>query len=328
MAGNDETPTSNPFLDSIMMDSQPPMSHVDMASQIFRSFPIDPNSHQTTPLTSPIPVTPIPRAGYHSLSSTSPFIPMAPLPTNRTPTNPFIPLAPIPSSRPFTPPYIPLAPIARTSSFNGNASIAVIPTPTPSSNPQTNPPPATLAKKSKAPKVATKKPLREWTIQELLILIAAKRKEWDEVITGTSTQAKMKGRNHKWQTIAKYVKEMGVTDPIRDSTSCKKRWEKLQSDWKKIYDWEKTTPSGNPSWFDMEKDERREAQLPLSFQEELYEPIREWLPSREEVDPKEAVIMDAGRVNSQPDHVINLGELRLENMPSLISLAFVLILTE
>lgn len=69
--------------------------------------------------------------------------------------------------------------------------------------------------------------------------------------------------------------------------------------WKKVYDWERNIPSGHVSYFEMTRQERKKNSLPLDFSEQLFLEMVEWLPEKEEVEPKDGVLMDTITINQQ-----------------------------
>lgn len=151
---------------------------------------------------------------------------------------------------------------------------------------------------STVPVVSRKKPvLRDWSMREMKVLIAAKQFEHESVDFGGSMQVKMTSKKSKWEAIASFMFREGVCNPVRDSDACKKKWSHIYRDFKKVFDYEKLIPSGHKSYWELSTAERKEKKVPLNFSEELYRECEEWLPSRQEVNPTGVgvVIADSSR---------------------------------
>ncbi|KAL2644156.1 hypothetical protein R1flu_011743 [Riccia fluitans] len=54
----------------------------------------------------------------------------------------------------------------------------------------------------------------------------------------------MKRSGFKWKKIASMMLEDGITDPIRSDVQCKKRWDKLQKEFKQVSKQAEVDPSG------------------------------------------------------------------------------------
>ncbi|KAL3701916.1 hypothetical protein R1sor_019938 [Riccia sorocarpa] len=67
--------------------------------------------------------------------------------------------------------------------------------------------------------------------------------------------AKMVAEAEKWNKDADYILGDGA-EVKRTGDGCKKRWKNLYGEWKRIFDWEKKTPSGHVSYWEMTTDER------------------------------------------------------------------------
>jgi hypothetical protein len=156
--------------------------------------------------------------------------------------------------------------------------------PSPVSNSTSGPSRATVAAKGKLP---------DWSPQELKKLILAKKQEWEHATCGTPLQKKMASGKEKWKIIAENLVSEGMKNPVRDHSSCKKKWEKVTGEFKKVYDYERTVCNADESYYAMSVTERRRKNLPSNFSEEVYDMIVEWLPSRHEVDHSALHVIDS-----------------------------------
>jgi hypothetical protein len=138
--------------------------------------------------------------------------------------------------------------------------------PSPVSNSTSGPSRATVAAKGKLP---------DWSPQELKKLILAKKQEWEHATCGTPLQKKMASGKEKWKIIAENLVSEGMKNPVRDHSSCKKKWEK-------VYDYKRMVCNADESYYAMFVTERRRKSLPSNFSEEVYDMIVEPIPT--EVD--------------------------------------------
>ncbi|XP_078433826.1 trihelix transcription factor ASR3-like [Wolffia australiana] len=153
--------------------------------------------------------------------------------------------------------------------------------PAPSINGQLplNPPPSQTAAMAE-PGGAAARPTRlpRWTRQELLVLIQGKRLAERRRAAEASAVAAAPSAEPKWATVAHYCRRHGVN---RGPVQCRKRWSNLAGDYKKIKDWESSSPR-EPFWA-MRGDSRRERKLPGVFDREVYD-ILDRAPAKEPDD--------------------------------------------
>ncbi|KAG6548919.1 hypothetical protein Mapa_009682 [Marchantia paleacea] len=119
-----------------------------------------------------------------------------------------------------------------------------------------------------------------WSMNETLVLIAAKKKEMEE-----DRDARLRGRithdSNKWSLIAHFCNEHGVH---RDSSQCKKRWHSLYTEYKKIKDYERE--GGSVSYWLMSADKRRESTLAPMFEREVFDRMDSFLSGTTKVVPE------------------------------------------
>ena len=148
----------------------------------------------------------------------------------------------------------------------------------------------------------------DWEHRELRILVAAKKWEWETIDSSKDQQKKMMNKNGKWKRIATWCLNHGLTQTLRDHASCQKKWDKLYTMWKKVYDWDKNMPSGHVPYFHMTRGERKAKKLPLDMDMELFMEMVEWLPEKEEVEPRAGILMDTITINEELQDVANKGK--------------------
>ena len=126
-----------------------------------------------------------------------------------------------------------------------------------------------------------------WKTSDLLVLIAAKRFEAERSSFGKSRD-KLRLAEHRWKEVEAFCGREGVH---RKAGQCKKRWEKLMTDFKKVYDYQKQISRGQLGYFEQSSDERKKRKLPLSFLHEWYESMVVWVPNHRAInlDPDQAM---------------------------------------
>jgi Myb/SANT-like DNA-binding domain len=70
-----------------------------------------------------------------------------------------------------------------------------------------------------------------------------------------SSRERMRTTEQRWKEIEDLCKSQNVQ---RGWKQCKKRWEKLLTDFKKIFDFQAHTPSGGDGYFELERAARKE----------------------------------------------------------------------
>lgn len=98
----------------------------------------------------------------------------------------------------------------------------------------------------------------DWTVQETLILIseiAAVDGDWRRALSSYQ----------KWKMISDNCMDLDVN---RSLNQCKRRWESLLADYRKIRDWE--SQSGAGSYWSLDGERRKQFDLPDSFIEEVF----------------------------------------------------------
>ncbi|KAG8070809.1 hypothetical protein GUJ93_ZPchr0006g41115 [Zizania palustris] len=123
--------------------------------------------------------------------------------------------------------------------------------------------------------------LPRWTRQEILVLIEGKRVVEGRggrggrgrVAAAAAAAAAGEGEavalEPKWAAVAEYCRRHGVE---RGPVQCRKRWSNLAGDYKKIKEWERAAEAaGEPSFWAMRNDARRERRLPGFFDREVYD---------------------------------------------------------
>ncbi|CAM6088621.1 unnamed protein product [Calypogeia fissa] len=128
-----------------------------------------------------------------------------------------------------------------------------------------------------------------WKSSDLLVLIAAKKFEFER-LSSYKSRDKTKSAGLRWKEVEGFCRLNGVN---RKAGQCRKRWEKLMTDFKKVYDYQKKIPEGQPGYFEMSSEEWKMRKLPLNFLLEWYRAMEAWIPNQRSSHPDPNQIMDS-----------------------------------
>lgn len=131
--------------------------------------------------------------------------------------------------------------------------------------------------------------LARWATRELLVLIAAKRFQAEQSSLDPSRE-RMRTAEARWKEVEDICRKDGVS---KKWEQCKKRWERLFTDFKKVYDYQKQIPVGQDGYFEMTRKERKERRLPSLFAEDWYQAMETWVPRNKSVHPDPQQVVDS-----------------------------------
>ncbi|GAQ78154.1 hypothetical protein KFL_000080600 [Klebsormidium nitens] len=144
---------------------------------------------------------------------------------------------------------------------------------------------------------AVKKPRAVWGVYDVEML-NAQLKEHEEMLRDKSTGIKYRSMSaaEKFERIAERLSKL---DPpvIRTPSQVEDKWDRLAADFRKVFDWDKNTPSGKPAYWDMPPDQKKEYRLPPAFSKQLFDSMF-WLKERASVDPP--LVFDSARQYEVP----------------------------
>nr|XP_027189301.1 uncharacterized protein LOC101498050 isoform X2 [Cicer arietinum] len=144
-----------------------------------------------------------------------------------------------------------------------------------------------------------------WTIQETLILITAKKLDDERRLKNTSTPSSSQDPNRtttnvtsiasasssnrnsgelRWKWVENYCWSNGC---LRSQNQCNDKWDNLLRDYKKVRDYESKSESPNnnkldfPSYWTLNKQQRKEQNLPSNMVFEVYQAISDVLQRKQ-----------------------------------------------
>jgi hypothetical protein len=129
------------------------------------------------------------------------------------------------------------------------------------------------------------------------LLIGFKRGESEKQLLGGARE-KMKTATQRWAEIKEELAKYGME---RTPDQIKSKWEKLTLDFKKVFDYQKAKPSGQPGYFEMDSAQRKQFDLPRNFDQKLYNLLDSWYSNQRAVNPDRANLMESSTIHLQEE---------------------------
>ncbi|GBG86817.1 hypothetical protein CBR_g42100 [Chara braunii] len=120
-----------------------------------------------------------------------------------------------------------------------------------------------------------------WGREMTFALIEAKRVEAAKIAVDPD-YGKWDTAPVKWGRIADTVREI-CPRSAKNFKSCKDKWGDLSRDWRKIFDWNKKTASGEENYFHMSVQRRKKEDLLTRFKADHYTVMHSFLAKKESV---------------------------------------------
>eukprot|EP00249_Psilotum_nudum_P013715 c24471_g1_i1 orf=399-1838(-) len=114
----------------------------------------------------------------------------------------------------------------------------------------------------------------EWTIEETLILLEAKRKEQDMF---SGSRRSVLTSEDRWKFVSDYCRTKVVQ---RSKEQCRVQWENMLPEYRKVREYEDQKQKSCLSYFDMEISDRESKLLPANMKREVYQRIDAIMSSR------------------------------------------------
>lgn len=111
-----------------------------------------------------------------------------------------------------------------------------------------------------------------WTVAELLVMQASRREDFERQAKGGIGE-KHRSAQERWRWIEDQCWAQGVK---RSAAQCQDKWECIAAEFKKVNDYEKAIPPGQPSYWQMGSDDKKKYKLPPNFHEEVFLALRDW----------------------------------------------------
>ncbi|XP_071724299.1 uncharacterized protein [Rutidosis leptorrhynchoides] len=132
-----------------------------------------------------------------------------------------------------------------------------------------------------------------WTIQETLTLITAKKIDDERRSRGSSSSSASSSRSPsskpvelKWKWVENYCWSHGC---FRSQNQCNDKWDNLLRDYKKVREYQSRSNGSDqsqfPSYFSLERTQRKERNLPSNMAQEIYHALYEVVQRRFTKEP-------------------------------------------
>lgn len=115
-----------------------------------------------------------------------------------------------------------------------------------------------------------------WTLEETMILLEAKKQDDERRMRGGDKE-RGKTAELRWKWVENYCFKHGC---IRSQNQCNDKWDNLLRDYKKVREYENRLSPGQPSYWHLEKHERKERGLPSNLLYQVYEALHEVVDKR------------------------------------------------
>ena len=124
-----------------------------------------------------------------------------------------------------------------------------------------------------------------WSLNEMLALVDAKRDEFIEELDCIDGRDLMESEVTKWSRISDKVMGSGFSIHYRDGMACKGKWHLLLPDYRRVVDYHTRTGINDEDYWVLTPNELAAEKLPKSFSKEIYVRIHEWFGRRPQIQP-------------------------------------------
>ncbi|XP_011001296.1 PREDICTED: protein enabled homolog isoform X2 [Populus euphratica] len=138
-----------------------------------------------------------------------------------------------------------------------------------------------------------------WTVSETMVLIEAKRMDDERRMKRSdSAEGRSKPTELRWKWVEDYCWKQ---ECLRSQNQCNDKWDNLMRDYKKVRDYERKiaeTGERNGSYWKLEKNERKERNLPSNMLPQIYEELVQVVERR---GGQQRMLTAAGGSGSNPN---------------------------
>ncbi|KAJ7534522.1 hypothetical protein O6H91_13G099300 [Diphasiastrum complanatum] len=105
-----------------------------------------------------------------------------------------------------------------------------------------------------------------WSLHEIIVLLDAKKRD-DAACTPGRGSKKVRSSDDRWTTIAQYCQ---ANDVHKSAQQCMNKWEKLNTSFRKVFDYQRHFHSTHESYWNLSRERREDKALPISFNRDVY----------------------------------------------------------
>jgi hypothetical protein len=143
-------------------------------------------------------------------------------------------------------------------------------------------------------------PGTKWVLTEICLLVEAKRLEADRTFHA-SARERMRTDQQKLDEIVQALARRGFR---RTPGQIRSKWDRITAEFKRIFDYHESKPSGEPLYWDMDREQREKFKLPKSYSRDVYDLLMSWFPRQRAVRPQRSNLMDSSSTwleENEPD---------------------------
>ena len=124
-----------------------------------------------------------------------------------------------------------------------------------------------------------------WTLNEMIALVDAKREEFLEELDAIDGRDLMDSEVTKWNRISDKIMASGFSTHFRDGMACKGKWHLILPDYRRVADYHARTGINDEDYWLLTPNELAAEKLPKAFSKEIYVRIHEWFGRRPQIHP-------------------------------------------
>ena len=124
-----------------------------------------------------------------------------------------------------------------------------------------------------------------WSLNEMIALVDAKREEFLEELDCIDGRDLMESEVTKWSRISDKVMASGFSLHFRNGMACKGKWHLLLPDYRRVVDYHARTGINEEDYWVLTSNELTAEKLPKAFSKEIYMRIHEWFGRRPQIQP-------------------------------------------
>ena len=127
--------------------------------------------------------------------------------------------------------------------------------------------------------------LPNWSLNEMIALVDAKREEFLEELDSIDGRDLMESEVTKWSKISDKIMASGFSTQFRDGMAYKGKCHLLLPDYRRVADYHARTGINNEDYWLLTPNELVVEKLPKAFSKEIYVRIHEWFGRRPQIQP-------------------------------------------
>jgi hypothetical protein len=145
--------------------------------------------------------------------------------------------------------------------------------------------PSTSDSQGEASQKARRDRRPNWSLNEMIALVDAKRNEFLEELDAIDGRDLMDSEVTKWNRISEKITASGFSTHFRDGMACKGKWHLILPDDRKVVDYHARTGINDEDYWLLTPNELTIEKLPKAFPKEIYVRLHDWFGRRPQIQP-------------------------------------------